>query len=98
MYSAAKMKKTILKSICLLIILCFGNNVIYADSSGIDPYQTMQSFLSTPSDTTRESVIEMTRSIFTKPYDNYNPEIYAPSSNSDDLSISYLEQLFGTVP
>lgn len=98
MYSAAKMKKTILKSICLLIILFFGNNVIYADSSGIDPYQTMQSFLSTPSDTTRESVIEMTRSIFTKPYDNYNPEIYAPSSNSDDLSISYLEQLFGTVP
>ena len=98
MYLPLKVRKNILNSICLSLFLFFINSAIFADSSGVDPYQTMQSFLSAPSDATRESVVEMTRSIFTKPYENYNPEIYAPSANSDDLSIAYLEQLFGTVP
>ena len=81
-----------------LILLSLINSFALAETSGVDPFTTVQDFLSEPSSTTRESVIEMTRSMFTKPYSTYSPEIYAPSSNAEDLSISYLEQIFGTVP
>lgn len=70
-----------------------------ADTLGVDPYQKVQSFLSSPSEVTRDEVIEMTRSIFTKPYADYNPEIYAPGTqDTEDLSIQYLSQVFGNVP
>lgn len=84
--------------VILALLMCLFVDVSFAETSGVDPYETVQSFLSTPSDTTRESVVELTRSIFTKPYGIYSPEIYAPSGNSEDLSITYLEQIFGNVP
>lgn len=74
------------------------NTHVYAASSGVDPYANVQEMLTSPSDSTRQSVIEMTRSIFNKPYATYSPEIYAPSSQEGDLSKEYLGQLFGTVP
>ena len=83
----------------VLLALFFCGVYCHADTAGVDPYQTVQSFLSSPSDVTRDEVIEMTRSIFTKPYATYSPEIYAPGTqDTDDLSIQYLSQIFGNVP
>lgn len=98
MYRFFKVKINQLVSVLFALFVVHFSGVAFADSSGVDPFETVQSFISTPSDTTRESVVELTRSIFTKPYGTYSPEIYAPSSNSEDLSMSYLEQIFGNVP